>query len=341
MIVVNSEAAAAHKETGVPTHGWGMFMFSCSPSKFWLRRGHGTAPTVPAFDVLEERWLLSAAPVVTRPRLPEPVQILRAEALLSTLPSSLNAFVAQALTDHDLARAIRDDDPTADDWHERLEVAHDDVEARYAVALANHDADAADHADDDRARTVITSENGTGLAGAERNASLPVALPPSIATLAPAPGPVVNAGLVASVAAAVAPRGGVVVEPSAGPSMDHDTPTASLMPVEEPSASPNTSTSALPVPQWAGLIADVLPVEPAALEAGLRQFLDQLESVPEQWLDTALGAGLTPWACAVGIVVAGGALAERRLRGTAAVACTSGLDSRRPSGIRHQWTTHP
>jgi hypothetical protein len=63
--------------------------------------------------------------------------------------------------------------------------------------------------------------------------------------------------------------------------------------IETPATAPSAGLSL--VPQVAGLLGDILPVNAAVLEQGLERFLDTLNSVSRTTEATREGASLAPW----------------------------------------------
>ncbi len=302
-------------------------IFTC-----WRRRppcrARGTPPA-PAVEALEPRWVLSAAPSLAPPPEHAAALVARAEAL--------DDAVAPLFT------VVHGDTSAVAPPHERLEDVHEDVDARDGRLSGTvdwpvtHDGRGMERGDTPALVSVAAPRLRDVAAPAERvmaRPAIPLPAPTNApALLAPA------AGATATIASfAVRAAAQVIANPAA--STDNGpAPAVALVAADAPPAADGSVDPATPAPQWAAMIADALPIDPDVLEAGLRQFLDQVGSAPVEWLQAAVPAGLTPWACAVGVAVAGGVLAHRK-RAAAAPVPPPSL-GRRPSGIRHQGTAVP
>jgi hypothetical protein len=314
-------------------------------------------------EVLEERWVLNgttvwapsvigalsavlhADPIPGTPAVPP--RPAAGESILLIRGAAERAEVLTRIGEGESPRAIdltaaaarveliayRADGLGILDMHERIELAHEIQALRNAgeaIFAAYREGAAAERPHPGAALLVVTGNESQH----ESNPGAPEPAP------APAPAALPPGGMATTVPPHQArPVANTAAEPpdfAAAPTLA--APAASA---DAPNLAVALADTAAPPPLWAGLIADVLPVDPAALEAGLNQFLEQVGAGAEGWIGAALPSGLGAWAGAVGIALAGGELIRRRLRPAVAPAVTPALAPRRPSGIRHRWTTHP
>jgi hypothetical protein len=136
-------------------------------------------------------------------------------------------------------------------------------------------------------------------------------------------------------AAALAPPRQPAADPSAVLADD-----ATAAPAADMAAMSAAGDTELPpaasAPRWFGGIVDMLPIDTAALDAGMQRLLDAMANTTHELLSDPRPATFTLWACMMGIGVVGAELVRRQMTCSAADAAAPDLEAGRSSGMRYR-----